>query len=131
MCIDCEIKKAIASLAGIEIRREVIGKVNKGLILQLKLAENEVDKIMSDTKATMDSLPKDISEEEFIKVLSEKYEAKHNEAAAKVNETFDQIFSAVGITDGEIRSKRQTYKIDQSTGEVFREIEIYKDRVLH
>lgn len=131
MCLDCEIKKAIASLAGIEIKREVIGKVNKGLILQLKLAENEVDKIMSDTKATIASLPKDITEEEFVKILSEKYEAKHNAAAEKVNETFDEIFSAVGITDGELRSKRDTYKIDQSTGEVFREIEIYKNQVLH
>lgn len=131
MCLDCAIKKAIASLAGIEIKREVIGKVSKGLLLQLKLAENEVDKIMSDTKATIASLPKDISEEEFVKILSEKYEAKHNEAAAKVNETFDEIFATVGITDGELRSKRETYKIDQSTGEVFREIEIYKNRVLH
>ncbi|WP_416729227.1 hypothetical protein [Fictibacillus sp. JL2B1089] len=131
MCIECSIKKAIASLAGIEIKREVVGKVNKSLILQLKLAENEVDKIMSDTKATIASLPKDITEEEFVKTLSEKYEAKHNEAAAKVNEAFDQIFIAVGINDGETRSKRDTYKIDQTTGEVFREVEIFKDQVLH
>jgi hypothetical protein len=131
MCIECSIKKAIASLAGIEIKREVVGKVNKGLILQLKLAENEVDKIMMDTKATVASLPKDITEEEFVKILSDKHEAKHNEAAAKVNEAFDQIFSAVGIDDGEARSKRDTYKIDSITGEVFREVEIYKDQVLH
>ncbi|WP_433958580.1 hypothetical protein [Cytobacillus horneckiae] len=117
MCIKCEAKKTALSLMGMELKRTVIGKVESGLILNLNLADNELDKIKADLHAEIAVLiMKGLSKVEAQEQLESKYEKPFNAAVDKAKNCWKEIEKALGV-DG----LDDDISIDILTGELYKE----------
>ncbi|MGP9042137.1 hypothetical protein [Cytobacillus kochii] len=117
MCIKCETKKAALSLIGMEVKKTVIGKVESGLILNLNLADNALDKIRADINAEIAVLiMKGLSKEETQERIDSKYEKPFNNAVEKIQSCWKDIKKALGVDELD-----EGTSIDVLTGEIFKE----------
>lgn len=118
MCIKCELKKAIGDLLGIEVKKEIVGKVDADLINKFSQAEKEKDRVKELIDAEMKVLAlKNTPFEEAKTEIKGKYEADFITAAHALDVCMNEIAEAVGLDDLE-----GEFIIDVKTGEVFREV---------
>lgn len=120
MCIVCELKKAAGKVFGVELKEEVIGKVNAGTILKLQLAEQELDKVKELSEAELKLLHLEgKTKEEVVDHLTAKYADRFNKAGEELNQAYDELLQPFNL-DRETADDKG-YKVDIKRGLLIRE----------